>query len=238
MTLEELIESLRLDYLDDGVETYRWSNEQLTRWINQAQNDACRRQRLLVDKTSSIASVTLTAGTANYTLSPLVHMVDEVRFNGEVVPKYDAETLDDVLPGWNDLDPGEPIGYMQNARTLTLIPTPATSQDGGTLSLTVWRLPLTTLEDDDDEPEIDPGYHEDLCHYAAAKAYRMPDEDLRDTHLAEFHEAEFDRAFGPRISADVMAHKRRHGNVTSIRPGHAYQGRKSTLTGHDPFDYT
>ena len=48
MTLEELIASFRED-ATDKVGPYLWEDETVTRWLNEAQDEAAVRARLLLD---------------------------------------------------------------------------------------------------------------------------------------------------------------------------------------------
>lgn len=233
MDADTLIGVVRSDYLDDDVEPYRWGTDKLLRWADAAQKEACRRQRLLVDETTlAVCQVTTAALTPSYDLDPRVHYVEHMRRpTGEPVEKTTQARLDAVMPYWRNLDPDYPTHYLQDGLRITLVPTPAIEE---ALTLRVWRLPLASLEDVAVELEIDPAYHEDLAHYVAARALRMPDEDLRDLNLAKWHEDEFDKVFGPPMRADVIAHKRREGGVSYVQPGHIYHGRRSTRA--KPFD--
>lgn len=232
MEVEDLLTVIREDYLDDTVKPYRWDQAKLYRWLDMAQKEACRRQPLLVDETTAaVCDLPVTPLTASYSLHNSVHMVLEVRLGGAVLPKSTPELLDKQLPYWNTAEPDIPVAWIQNDTTLTLVPAPATSD---TLKLRVWRLPLITVSDIDGVLEIDPAYHENLAHYVAARAYRMPDEDLRDLRLAEQHERDFDAVFGPALRADVIAHRRRETGVAHIT-GTRYYGRNAPSV-RNPFD--
>lgn len=234
MEVEELLTVIREDYLDDVVKPYRWEQEKLYRWLDMGQREACRRQPLIVDETTAtVCQITTTPLTASYALHAATHLVQEIRLDGAVLPKSTPELLDRQLPGWQSADPDIPVAWTQNDLTIRLAPAPATAV---TLQLKVWRLPLLPVDDIDAVLEIDPAYHEDLAHYVAARAYRTPDEDLRDSNLAEQHEAEFDRVFGPAMRADVIAHRRRESGIAHIQ-GFRYHGR-SAPSVRNPFDFT
>ena len=67
MTLEELIASFREDSTDK-LEPYLWEDETVTRWLNEAQDEAAVRGRLLLDdSTPAVTQIAVTAGQANAT---------------------------------------------------------------------------------------------------------------------------------------------------------------------------
>ena len=68
MTLGELIASFRED-ATDKVETYLWEDEAVTRWLNEAQDEAAVRGRLLLDdSTPAVTTIAVNAGQASYQL--------------------------------------------------------------------------------------------------------------------------------------------------------------------------
>lgn len=240
MNVEELLRVVREDLLDDDVTPYRWGSSKLLRWLNRAQLEACRRQRLLVEEEeTAITEITLAANTASYPLDPRVHFLDRVVYDKKTIPKATKQMLDRVMPAWREMEPGLPMFYLQNDLTIRLIPAPGPSMDTGILTLRAWTLPLNELTQDTDVPEIPLSHHEDLCYYVAARAFMLPDEDTQNTKLAQQYMAEFDKAFGPPMSADVVAHRRREGGVESwIGPSHGYHGRKNpAIPGRNPFDF-
>lgn len=238
MRVSQILEEIREDYLDDTVEPYRWKDTTLRRWLNRAQEEACMRQRLLVDDTTAeVCQVTLVDGQASYTLDSRIVLVERVTLDGNPLTKKTVGQLDRLVPGWQT-ETGEISKYLQNDLTITLIPTPTASDDGKTLDLRVWRLPLISNMSTGHSPEIPTQHHKDLMWYVVAEAYARPDEDTQNTQRSEIYMAKFDRVFGPALGADVLAHKRRETNVSFVGPGHAYHGRRSP--GIDPniaFDY-
>jgi hypothetical protein len=141
------------------------------------------------------------------------------------------------MPAWREMDAGEPMFYLQNDLTIRLIPVPSQLEDGQTLTIRASRLPLVPLSDNADIPEIPLPHHENLCYYVAARAFMVPDEDTKDSGLAQEYMGKFDAAFGPALSADVLAHKRRETNVSWVGNPHAYHGRKSTTIRRNAWDY-
>lgn len=233
MEVEDLLTIIREDYLDDVVKPYRWDQAKLYRWLDMAQKEACRRQPLLVDDTTpAVCDLVTSPLTASYSLHPRAHLAMEMRMDGNILPKSTPELLDRAIPYWKTAEADIPVAWIQNDMTVTLVPPPAIAT---TIKLKVWRLPLIDVSDIDASLEIDSAYHEDLAHYVAARAYMLPDEDLRDTNMHAYHQAEFDAVFGPALRADVVAHRRRESGVAHIT-GPRYHGRNAPGI-RKPFDF-
>lgn len=228
MNLTALLAELREDYLDDTVAPYLWSDTQLTRFLNRAQEEACMRQRLLVDvDTSAICEVTLVDAQSEYTLDSRIVLIEAIRYGtNTILTKRSRAELDRNEPYWRERT-GDIDTYLQRDLTIRLIPTPTTSDDGNTIYLRVWRMPLADMSSGTDEPEIPAQYHRELIWFALGEAFSLPDEDTQDVRRADFYHARFDRAFGPYLGADVLAHKRREADVSYVGMAHAYHGRRT-----------
>jgi hypothetical protein len=239
MKVIDILNTVREDFLDDTVEPYRWGGGSLLRWLNRAQEEACTRQRLLVEEDDpTITQIALVADQAQYALDPRVVLLDRVVYDQKTITKATKHQLDRIMPAWRQMDPGAPMYYLQNDLTIRLIPTPAQAQDAQILTVRAQRLPLANLVNDTDVPEIPSSYHEDLCYYIAARAFMLPDEDTQMDKIAERYMEQFDKVFGPSIGADVLAHKRRETDSSFIGNSHAYHGRASTrVPGLNPFDF-
>jgi len=239
MKVSELLNTVREDFLDDTVEPYRWRPSSLLRWFNRALEEACTRQKLLVDETTAaITEITLVANQGSYSLDPRVVTIDRLVYDQNPVPKATKAMLDRIMPAWRELENGPPLFYLQNDLTIRLIPAPSQAEDGGIVTVRAQRTPLLPLSADDDVPEIPTSYHEDLCFYVAARAFMLPDEDTQNTALADKYMKQFDMVFGPALGADVLAHKRRETNVSFVGNPHAYHGRTAAaVPGRNPFDF-
>lgn len=72
MTLRQILDFAR-QRLDDRAEPYRWDDDTLVLYINEAERESCRRAHLIIDKTTaSICRMTVLAGSPDMALSPLV----------------------------------------------------------------------------------------------------------------------------------------------------------------------
>ena len=69
MTLAELIAALRTDADDLVANPYLWSDAELTRWANEAEQEAALRAKLLFDaSTTAVCQIAVLAGTTSYAL--------------------------------------------------------------------------------------------------------------------------------------------------------------------------
>jgi len=216
VTLKELLDYSRRQ-LDDTKSPYLWVKADLVLWLNEAQREAARRARLLVDsRTAEICELSVIANEAYIALDPRILFVRRARLDSQSAPldKYDVRDLDDCRPGWED-ETGDVWGYVQNedSRYLRLVGTPTASD---TLKLTVSRLPLEDMTADGDEPEIAPHYHLNLHHWVLWRAYGVDDADLRDDEKAARNLALFEAEFGKRGTAIDEQWTREHHGYSSL----------------------
>jgi hypothetical protein len=216
VTAAELIAIVREDLLDDVSDTtladpeplYRWSTAFLLRQAALAQRQACWRQdlrHLFDDTTGEICSIALVEGQATYRLDSRI-----LRLQSVLLPAADGglsqvervwpSTLDTRDPSWRTQASGLPRWCYVAGGKLVLSPAPALAQSGATLSLAVWREPLLSeLEEDDDLEWVRD--QEQLGHWMAYQALSRRDPDLQDAKGAQMHLATFERVFGTEVSA-------------------------------------
>lgn len=197
MTLSELLQQTRIE-LDDTEQDYLWSDAELKRYINEAVKEAVRRARLIIDaSTTDVCRIAVTAGTQSYALHSSIYRVIEVLGTWDDAPlrKWTAQELRLHNRTWLT-DESDPDGYTLDYESgkIWLKSKPKTN---GTLSLRVYRFPLTTLSADGDTPEINAGYHEKLIHWVRHKAYLKPDTDTYNPGRAADALALFEQEFGP-----------------------------------------
>lgn len=217
-TVADLRERFRIDYADDneGVDgdDYLWSDNFFLRQLNRAETEAARRADLLYDTTSY--SITLAEDDRDYALDAKIIRVDLVIYDGRALEKTTERDLYEDSPSWTDND-GEPTKWFVKNRTLYFDNAPSSNEDGDTVTLKVYRLPLSTMSDDGDSPEIDDAYHEELLHWVCWRAFSRTDSDTYDKDMADYHFAEFERVFGPPLAADVWRHQLENPEVATIR---------------------
>lgn len=203
MNRKELREAARED-LDDIAKPYGWSDSFLNRAANEAEREACRRARLLVDsEESEITRIETQASERHYALDPRVIFVRRVLSSRRTIPieKIRTKDMDCRAPGWESHE-GEITHYLRDQVTgkLTVYRKP-TADTIATLSLTVVRLPLKAMDADGASPEIHVSYHESLRHWMVYRAYMKPDEDTYRPDKAREALARFEAEFGKPSSA-------------------------------------
>lgn len=210
MTVEELFEVFRAD-LQDAVQPYLWSDEELVRYLNSAVQEANERALLTEDRTTpAVCSITLQAGVSTYPLHASVLQLKRVVFNGRPLEETSVEELDADSDNW-EARTGTPRCFIFESGVATprvrLVPTPSAS---GALALTVYRGALRPLDAGrpSEKPELPARFHEDLRHWVYRCAYSKPDPDTQDKTRSMEHEALFIRAFGEQPDANVQRKQR------------------------------
>lgn len=217
MTLLELITRLRRD-LDDfggGEAVWElddsqclWSNEELTSYLNEAEQEFCRRKPIRDSSTAAVCSLVFSAGSTSINLDPRILYIRRAKISGEDYPlsPTSLKDLDIDLPGWDDLDQDTPTHYLADAGSMTLRLVPAPSAEG-TLSLVVDRMPLADMawaSRDTVSPEIWSYDHLSLLSWARYLAYTKPDGETLNREQAAIHAAAFEAMVGPRLSTKTQ----------------------------------
>ena len=203
MTVQDLLDELRQVYLDDYTDLVEgdpdtiWSDAQLIRALNQAENMVCRRTHCLVSVGADIPAMlqlTLVDGTRDYTYDQRILAVMSLRLNDSEVDMTKAPY--NIIRQTNSLyfndeyfninvpsvaDTGRPQWWAPDvkSRTIQFRPTPAADEDGLIANLRAVHLPENqmSLNDLGASPEIDEQYHEVLPMLAAAKLLNAPNVD-------------------------------------------------------------
>lgn len=150
MTLIELFARFRSE-TKDNLAPYYSSDDDVIHYANEAEKEACRRARLLIESSDTdICRIALVDGQAAYTLDPRVVRVKKVRLENKARPldAYSWRDLDEYRPGWEE-HTGTPIGWIQDAQSgvLHLYKTPDAEAvaDYPYAWLTVNRLPRSDM---------------------------------------------------------------------------------------------
>jgi hypothetical protein len=200
VNLRDLIDSYREEAADNGRPPFV-SDQSLIRFANEAQREACRRGRMLVDSTSAVCTVGIVAGEPLVELDQSIIYVRRARLssNGTVLRPASIGEMDEWGGRW-DSSTGQPIIFLQDFQTgyLRLYPIPTNNDD---LLLTVSRMPLSDMSDDSDEPEVRAEVHPAIVQWMLYRAYSRQDSDMFDQRKAATSLAEFEREFGKRASA-------------------------------------
>lgn len=205
MDLTALIAQFRVDS-DDTVVPPLASDTTVTAWLNEAQQEACIRARLIHDtSTAAVCNIAVTAPARVFTLHAAVIEVTRATFTPtdstdiQVLHLTDTVELDRLYSDWRtrvEL----PRHAIQTDTTLRLGSIPDTD---GTITLEAYRLPIKNIEDETlDTPEIGAIHHRHLVQWAIHKHFSRPDADIHDPTRSDRALAEFTRVFGVRPDAD------------------------------------
>ena len=209
MNLADLIATLRSERLDDTVgPAYLYSDERITRALNEAVKQAAIRRRVIVDsQTAACCTVSASAGTELVSLHPRVLAVRSARWGSEDAP-LELTTLRRLTtdePDWPNATAGTPTHLVldETANKVRLWPTPSAA---GTLALSVWRVPLEAeeLEADDDEPVIAEPFHSGLLDWAEHLLYVNKDGEAGDAARSSAAAQRFTDTFGPMPTAHAI----------------------------------
>lgn len=228
MNRAELIASFRKESGDRGVPAF-WPDDDVSGFLDQGQNEAAERARLLPDRlTEAVTRIELVTGQREYRIHPKIFDVVAASIQR---PGGDRRwpiclTSGDGMRNSVDRFPsrsgwassfyvyGSGNGEGTLGKFLTLDRTP--TETGGYLHLDVYRYPLEKLVDSD-YPEIEPRYHPAIVHWALKVAYETRDMEYGASDRSKFHEAEFEKLIGERQDANVMRKHLRH-RAGRVRP--------------------
>ncbi len=202
MNLEQMIASARARTGDIRTPQL-WSDEEWAEYATQAQQEACRRARLILDSTTEeICVIELNSTDKVYPLDERVIFIKRVKVNGISTPlgRVSFEDLDRCNGGWEE-EVGEPRAYVPDMDEDKFRPYPAPDGDY-TARLTVLRTPLQDLEDGADVPEIKSRYHQGLINWMLHRAYSKQDSDGFDADKAANALALFENEFGKKSTAN------------------------------------
>jgi hypothetical protein len=200
MTLAELLLAARARLHDDAVDVngavvdVLWSNSQLTSWANEANSEACRRTRYLVDSTLKAAIV---AGKADYAYPDGVIFPRRAQLDGEDRPLrfISYKDLDEWSSGWQ-AHTGTPTHIIcdMSIDKYLLYPTPDAA---GLLRFTAIIEPEAFTS----ESELPARFGYGLIDWLCYRAYQVPDTDQFNKQLSLESLAAFEAEFGTRSSA-------------------------------------
>lgn len=203
-TLLQLRDAVR-GRVDDAALPYLCSDALLTQYANDAQNEACRRARLLLDSTTvAVCSLTIVALTVTYTRHASILFIRRAKWtaadgSAAILRPVSSRDLDKMDSSW-DTQTGRPRGYVIDTTTGQFRPFP-TPDVAGTVALTVIRTPLAALALDADVPEIPARFHAGLENWMRKRYYDMQDAEIKDPKKAAEAELDFEREFGKKSSA-------------------------------------
>lgn len=201
MTLEEMIASARARVGDTGTPP-NCSDATFTEFANEAEEQAARRARLLLDSsTAEICNIAVDAGDEFADLDPRIIFVRRIRVVDQSLPlrKIPLADLDQMGTEWQD-ETGEVMGWVPDMETGKIRLYRKPEEDIG-LRLTVVRLPLESMAADADTPEIKLQFHRELVHWMRYRFYSIEDPEIKDERKAQAALEAFEAQFGPPSTA-------------------------------------
>jgi hypothetical protein len=195
MNLGEILTQSRSE-LDDTQPDYLWSDSELIGYANEAQEQACRRSRLIIDSsTVEICEIPVVAGVSLYPLDERILAIkDVVDANGRVLVGATVGWMNENVSGWRSSE-GEPSAIITDFETdkLKLYPTPKVDS---VIRLRVVRTQLSDMVSEQDRPEIKSRYHRALIHWIKHRAYLKKDADTLDKNASADSLSLFELEFG------------------------------------------
>ena len=155
------------------------------RLYNEAIHEACRRARLLVDRsTTAVCTYGVTAGQPLITLDSRIIKVRVAMLTSQATPlrRLYVADMDEQSSGWEN-HTGSTDSYIADYETgkVFLYRKPAQND---TLKLVVVRLPLNDLTSASSVPEIPLQYHPALVPYVVSAMRSKDDTELYDPRKA------------------------------------------------------
>lgn len=192
MTLAELEIMFRAK-VNDLVVPYTCPSPTFRMYLNAAEREACRRSRLIFDKTTEeVCQIAVSTADRIFALPASIleitkaYLIDASDTHTPLV-NTDKIELDRVFPDWR-ISTNVPERYIVEETTIEL---DAPADIEYTLALEVYRLPILDAVLPTDSPEIAAAHHEHLLDWCSKQYY-----DLLDPSIAIIYENSFSDYFG------------------------------------------
>lgn len=177
-----------------------WTDNELILFANQAVSEVALRTRCLRDSSAvnGITSFAISAGGDPWVeLDARLLRINRVLWNEKPLSMAESTSLlDECVTDWETLT-GDPYAFVVDQSSRRIRPYKAPEADG-TLRIEVIRLPVTSMLNPDDEPEIPVHMRADAVKWMCHLAYLKNDADTKDQGQADFYAGLFEHIFGPR----------------------------------------
>ena len=195
----------------DTATPYLWQDEDIDDWLNEAQQEAAIRARLLRATPQShpaLCEFSLTAGESAVTVPDALYEISHQEWAAgserRPLKLVSREWMDTTLPGWRAMPAADPDYLVQDRQQLEVVPPPIAD---GSVRIEGYRLP-EPMQANNDEPRIPLAHHIHLVQWALHVGYSLPDTETLNPDKSQAAEAEFTRYFGARPDADLRADTR------------------------------
>lgn len=186
MVAQELIDLFRTDAADTA-EPYLWSTPELVTYIDAAQRALVRGFGGIMDRTSALTAIALEAGVSTVPKPKGVLRVEGATL---LTARRKLEINPANRVALHDLVPGDVRALITDADDKIYL-LDAIVQQPDTLQLSVRRLPLKRVLDEDAALEVDDVHIDGLLVGVKAKAYAKQDAETFDRAKSERYEQEF-----------------------------------------------
>lgn len=220
MNLAQLITSFRTD-ADDAARPYLWSDDEVIVWLNEAQEEAAIRGKLLFESVRpEICQIEISEAAGSiYKISDLINEITYASItdvNGKVqeIGIKDRFELSRIKPEWRTTKE-KPEYIIHHDKTIEV----GCIVDGSyTIKLEVNRLPLRCMANELDTPEISRVHHRNLVQWALHRAYEKPDSETLNPSKSQLAEAKFTEYFGERPNSSMR--KDENANRPHVNKAH------------------
>lgn len=205
MTLDELETQFRSD-VDDAVEPYLWSSTEFFRWLDDAQNEFCRRAYGIPDASSSITELSVTTDEpfADVSSKILKYRRAALRSTGKPLAIRNFEDMDSPAPDTDDYGnqsvwaaatllttatgPVHTMVIGMEENKVRWVNVPAVND---IVDVWVYRLPLKSVAGGSNKLEIQEQHHLNLLDWVKHRAYNKQDAETYDAVKAKDFFAKF-----------------------------------------------
>jgi len=216
--LDEMISRWRRD-MEDTVEPYLWSDEEVTEYFDEAQDEFCQ----MVDVINKEISIDYTTDDAWVDIPEYVTRIRDVEdSDGRMIPLYNHEEWPEVVrtddygswivaSNWKEKT-GAPEALITDITADKARVYPVPTEDG-TLTATVYRRPLESLIDTEEFEVTDLQHQRCLLYKARSLGYLKHDTETFDAAKA----GEFEGIFMNKVEEikSRVSRSRRRARATS-----------------------
>jgi hypothetical protein len=213
MRCDEMIRQFRV-LAQDKTPPFLWCDDSVLDWLNDAQQQACIRGRLILeDVDDDVCLIDLVDDVKAYALHPAVYEIASIRIGTQPLKLVSREWLNTCFPEWRE-DDRRPCYAIQDDTRITLVG----AVKAGEMRIECYRLPMARMEIQS-TPEIHVAHHPHLVQWALHKAFSIPDADGFDQNRSILAEREFSAYFGQMPDSDLRRITREdvvHHNVAIL----------------------
>jgi hypothetical protein len=211
----EQLDDLPGDVVDEAAESWQsndegllWSNAELARWADEAQQQFTKRRPINDNATAAVCQIAVVADTPTYAYHSAIlqiedaYIIETAATTHRPLVKLTHAELREQRPIWRSDTSGTPEFYIEDLteRAVTLYRTPDLA---GIMYLTVkrtalqrlsWNVPNTLLE-------VPAEHQYDLLDWIFHRAFSKDDIETKDERRSEKHLAAFNASIGVLPSA-------------------------------------